>query len=183
MSLSDLISKKEKKKERLNYILELIDWLNNSFIGLLEYMERNIMLKVRKEFSELLSKWTTLLTDSSLEIRLDDTFSPIISQREIEMEYSFLSGGERTAVALAYRLALNQTIYSTIGKIKTKDLIILDEPTEGFSEQQLDKMREVFAELRMKQILIVSHDPKIEGFVDHIIKISKNEHISTIKPI
>ena len=55
-----------------------------------------------------------------------------------------LSGGEKTSVALSYRLALNKVINDLIGNIKTKNIIILDEPTYGFSSEQLDKVREVF---------------------------------------
>jgi exonuclease SbcC len=50
-----------------------------------------------------------------------------------------------------------------MSKIKTKDLVILDEPTDGFSEQQLDKMRGVLEELNAEQLIIVSHEQKIEG--------------------
>ncbi|MFH1399409.1 MAG: AAA family ATPase, partial [Candidatus Woesearchaeota archaeon] len=105
----------------------------------------------------------------------------LIMQNGYELDYADLSGGEKTSLALAYRLALNQVINTLVGNIKTKSLIILDEPTDGFSEQQLDKMREVLDSLNTRQTIIVSHDPKIESFVDNVVRISKHEHISTIK--
>jgi exonuclease SbcC len=92
-----------------------------------------------------------------------------------------MSGGERTAIALAYRLALNQTINSLMSKIKTKDLVILDEPTDGFSEQQLDKMRDVLQELKVQQLIIVSHETKIESFVENIIKFRKENGVSFVE--
>ena len=85
-----------------------------------------------------------------------------------------MSGGERTAVALAYRLALNQILNSMLSRIKTKDILILDEPTDGFSEQQLDKVRDIFEQLNSKQLILVSHEQKIEGFVDNVIRIKKD---------
>jgi exonuclease SbcC len=88
-------------------------------------------------------------------------------------------GGERTAVALAYRLALNQVINSVLSTIKTKDLLILDEPTDGFSEQQLDKVRDILHELDVKQLIIVSHERQIESFVDTIIRLKK-ENAKTV---
>jgi len=91
-----------------------------------------------------------------------------------------LSGGEKTAVALAYRLALNQVINNISNSINTKDLIILDEPTDGFSEEQLDKIRDIIKELKMRQIIIVSHENKVESFVDNVIKIKKDNHISKV---
>jgi exonuclease SbcC len=59
-------------------------------------------------------------------------------------------------------------------------MIILDEPTDGFSSEQLDRVREVVDELNMRQIIIVSHEQKIEGFVDKVIRIQKNEHVSSV---
>ena len=94
------------------------------------------------------------------------------------MDYDFLSGGERTAIALAYRLSLNQVINSLLSKIKTKDLVILDEPTDGFSEQQLDKMRDVLQQLKIGQLIIVSHEQKIESFVENVIRFKKEHGIS-----
>ena len=57
---------------------------------------------------------------------------------------------------------------------------MLDEPTDGFSSEQLDKIRVVLEQLNIKQIIIVSHESKIESFVDNVIRINKNEHISEV---
>jgi exonuclease SbcC len=59
-------------------------------------------------------------------------------------------------------------------------LIILDEPTDGFSETQLDRLRLVLDELNIKQVILVSHESKIESFVDNIISLSKKDHVSEI---
>ena len=57
---------------------------------------------------------------------------------------------------------------------------MLDEPTDGFSTEQLDKIRDVLSQLNMKQVIIVSHEDKIESFVDNVIRVKKEEHISQI---
>ena len=113
-------------------------------------------------------------------VRLDDEFSPIIEQNGYETEVDNLSGGEKTSLALSYRLSLNRIINSMISTIKTKDIIILDEPTDGFSTDQLDRVREVLDQLENKQVIIVSHENKIESFVQNIIRINKEEHISKV---
>ncbi len=122
-----------------------------------------------------------MLVSDSFNVRLSEDFTPIIEQQDYEIDYAYLSGGERTAIALAYRLALNQVINSFLSKIKTRDLVILDEPTDGFSEQQLDKMREVLDELNVSQLIIVSHEQKIESFVDRVIKFKKENGSSIIE--
>src|SRR4030042_160030 len=123
------------------------------------------MIKLKTEFSKLFAEWFYMLVSDNFNVRLSDDFTPVIEQQDYEIDYSFLSGGERTAVALAYRLSLNQVINSLLSKIKTRNLVILDEPTDGFSSQQLDKMRDVLSQLKTEQLIIVSHEQKIEGFV------------------
>ena len=181
-NLKQTISEKEKSKLKLSKILELIDWLSNQFHNLINFTERNIMMKLRLEFSKLFSKWfQMLMPENPFQVHLDENFTPLVLQNEFEMDYGFLSGGERTALALAYRLALNQTINSVLSKIKTKNIVILDEPTDGFSEIQLDKMRDVLDELNAEQLIIVSHEQKIEGFVDNVLKLNKENNSSHLE--
>ncbi|MEK6927813.1 MAG: SMC family ATPase [Nanoarchaeota archaeon] len=179
-NLSDSILKKEELQKNLLYKQELISWLSNQFSELISFIEIQVMMKLRKEFNKLFSAWFGMIVPESFEVKLDENFTPLIIQNGVEMEYSFLSGGERTAVALAYRLALNQTINSLLSSIKTRDIIILDEPTEGFSEAQIDKIRDVLEELNILQLILVSHEQKIESFVDHIIRITKHGDSSSV---
>lgn len=177
-------AEQERKKELLEKIQkkkELEHWLSNHFINLVSVIEKNVMGSIRGEFKEHFEDWfNMLIEDESISATLDDKFTPKISQNGYDTEIENLSGGEKTAVALAYRLALNKVINSMMGNIKTKDLLILDEPTDGFSSHQLDKVREVLEALNSKQTIIVSHESKMESFVDHIIKIHKHEHESEV---
>jgi len=176
--LREKVKRLEEVKEELNYLLTLETWFGKNFVPLISNIEKNVMIKLKSEFSSLFSEWFNMLVSDIFNVRLDDQFTPIIEQQDYEIDYNYLSGGERTAVALAYRLALNQVINSLLSKIKTKDLVILDEPTDGFSSAQLDKMREILEELNVAQLLIVSHEQKIEGFVQNVIKLKKEEGIS-----
>jgi exonuclease SbcC len=174
------ITETEKVKSNLIKNIELEQWLSGEFLNLINFTEKNIMLTLRNEFSKLFNKWFGMLTTDSFYVHLDETFSPVITQGDFELDYAFLSGGERTAVALAYRLALNQILNSLLSKIKTQDLVILDEPTDGFSEQQLDKVRDILQELDVGQLILVSHEQKIEGFVDNVIKLRKEMGLSKL---
>ena len=136
------------------------------------------MMRLKSEFSTLFAEWFSMLVSDIFDVTLDDDFTPIIQHQDYEIDYSYLSGGERTAIALAYRLSLNQVVNSLMSRIKTKDIVILDEPTDGFSEQQLDKMRDVLRQLEVKQLIIVSHEPKIESFVENVIRFRKEHGIS-----
>jgi exonuclease SbcC len=176
--LKESIKKTEEVRRQLEYLSGLEDWLSKKFAPLISVIEKNVMVKLKTEFSKLFAEWFSMLVPDTFNIQLTDDFTPIIEYQDYEISYTYLSGGERTAIALAYRLALNQVINSLLSKIKTKDLVILDEPTDGFSEQQLDKMRDVLLQLDVKQMIIVSHEQKIEGFVENVIKLRKSDGIS-----
>lgn len=172
--LSKEIGDMEKIKENLSYLSKMRNWLQDKFIQLMNAIEQEVMAKVHTDFLQLFREWFGMLA-IGLSVRLDESFTPIIESQGYELEYGFLSGGERTAAALAYRLALNQVINGLMSRIRTKDIIILDEPTDGFSSEQLDKMRDVLHELKATQIILVSHEAKIESFVDSIIRFRKEE--------
>ncbi|MBI2670520.1 AAA family ATPase [Candidatus Woesearchaeota archaeon] len=179
--LDNEINKQNLLKNKLNNIVIIQNWLETNFINLVENIEKHIMLKINTDFNELFERWFKMLLETeNINISLDDSFSPVIDQNGFEIDYENLSGGEKTAAALAYRLALNQVINTLVSTINTKDIIILDEPTDGFSEDQLDKIRLVLNELDTKQTIIVSHESKIESFVDTIIKFNKNNHLSQV---
>jgi len=175
------IIKKQESKNKLEYYSNLQNWLEEFFINMIDSIEKKVMLKLHSDFNILFQNWFAMLINTELiKVRLDEEFTPLIEQNGHDIEYENLSGGEKTACALAYRLALNQVINTLMSYINTKDLIILDEPTDGFSSDQIDRLRPVSEQLNMKQIIIVSHESKIESFADNIIKIEKRGHISKI---
>ena len=172
------LRKTEDIKKQLEKIVGIEGWLSKEFYSVIFQIEKNVMIRLKADFSKLFAEWFYVLVPGFFNATLDDDFTPIIEQHDYEIDYAYLSGGERTAIALAYRLALNQVINSLVSKIKTRDLVILDEPTDGFSEQQLDKMRDVLQELNVKQLIIVSHEQKIEGFVENVVRLKKEGGIS-----
>jgi len=179
--MKERIKKTEEIKQEAHYLSDLEEWLSKKFIPIILIVEKNVFTKLKIEFSKLFSEWFAMLVSDFFNVRLSEDFTPIIEQQDYEIDYAYLSGGERTAIALAYRLALNQVINSFLSKIKTRDLVILDEPTDGFSESQLDKMRGVLEELNVSQLIIVSHEQKIESFVQNVIRFKKENGKSMIE--
>jgi len=180
-SLKKEITIKLGYKKNLKKLNNLQNWLEGYFIKLMNVIEKHVMLRVNREFNELLTGWfDTLMESETLNVRLDDRFTPIIEQDGYEIDINSLSGGEKTSLALAYRLALNKVINELITGVKTKDIIVLDEPTDGFSSEQLDKVRTVLEQLKIKQVIIVSHESKIESFVDNIIRVDKENNVSRV---
>ncbi len=174
---------KEKMKTK-DYVLQLSEkqaWLRDKFAHFIKLVESHIMQRLHEEFDSYFRQWVSvLLEDESVNARLDEGFTPKIEQNGFEMEVSDFSGGEKTSFALAYRLALNKVINDVLSAIKTKDLLILDEPTDGFSSEQLDKLRDVLEQLDIAQVIIVSHEAKLESFVQSIIRVDKSHHVSRV---
>lgn len=170
------------QKTNIN-LKQIKNWVSELFVPLMNLIERKVMLKVHQEFNSLFIKWfEILIDDNSIQVRLDENFTPILEQNGFNTNIENLSGGEKTSLALAYRLALNKVLNDYFSKINTKDLLILDEPTEGFSFEQLDKLSVVLHEIKTKQIIIVSHEQKLESLAENVIQIEKN-NISKIRNI
>jgi len=168
------LEKKKQTKEKLDRLKGIHSWLSESLVPLIGIMEKEVFARLHGEFSERLQKWLgILLGDVGIAIRLDEAFSPVVEQDGYELPISHLSGGEQTACALSYRLALTSVVNDAVSGIKTKDIIVLDEPTDGFSKEQLVKMNLVLKDVPCEQMVIVSHEPELEGFVDTVVKISK----------
>lgn len=167
--LQQYILKKEGILKELEQISMFKGWLSKQFVLVMKQIEKQVMIKLNLEFNLLFKKWFSMLVDDALEARVDLDFTPFVEQSGYYISYEYLSGGERTALALAYRLALNQVINSMLSRISTKDILILDEPTEGFSSEQLDKMRSVLDDIKVEQLILVSHETKMESFVENVL--------------
>ncbi|MBW2972906.1 AAA family ATPase [Candidatus Woesearchaeota archaeon] len=182
LRLEKEIAEKIKIQQKLKQIQKFQNWFGDYFLNLIDVIEKQVMTRVYGEFNELFKSWfDMLIEDEAIQARLDDAFTPVVQQNGYDVLLENLSGGEKTACALAYRLALNKVINDLITSVQTKQILILDEPTDGFSTEQLDKIRDVLEELNAGQVIIVSHEPKIETFVDHVINVQKQEHVSTAK--
>jgi len=179
-ALKQEIEKKENIAREAEKLRRLNDWLLDHFVKLIMIIEKTVMAKLNKEFNLLFQKWFNILVEN-LNARIDENFTPIIEQQGYELNFDSLSGGERTAAALAYRLALNQIINHFMGKLKTKGLLILDEPTDGFSSEQISKMRDILNELTYEQLIIVSHESEIEDFVDNVIYLEKKDGVTILQ--
>ncbi|HNR44402.1 MAG TPA: SMC family ATPase [Methanofastidiosum sp.] len=182
LRVSKEIDEKKKYLRIREKLQRIANWLDDYFISLMETMEKEFMESLRMQFESYFSKWLeNLLEGDEIEVSIDEDFTPVLRQEGFDADYESLSGGERTSVALAYRLALNRIINNLVDEIKTQDIIILDEPTDGFSRKQMDRVRDVLDMLGMNQVIIVSHEPEIESYVDHVLRVTKRDGVSRVE--
>ncbi len=167
------VGEKERASSRRGALKEAEIWLNDYFVPTVGTIERSVLATINQEFDSLLRKWFSMLvTDPEKEVTVDDEFTPVVTQGGYEQDVRYLSGGERAGVALAYRLALNSLARKTSIGMKS-NLLILDEPTDGFSQEQLANVREVLDDAGCSQVIIVSHDRELESFADQVYRVDK----------
>jgi DNA repair protein SbcC/Rad50 len=181
LDVQKLIQEKENIKVQTTDLISLKNWINDLFLPLLSTIEKKLMSKIYKEFNQLFINWfQTLMDDDSIYVKLDENFTPMLEQNGFDTNIENLSGGEKTSTALAYRLALNKVLNQYFSTVNTKELLILDEPTDGFSTEQLDKLSIVLKEFSAKQIIVVSHEQKLESLAENLIRVEKNQNSSKI---
>jgi len=177
------IQNMEKERRLAEKLKEYRIWLEEFLMPTLETIEKHIMLSINQEFNQHFQKWWSMLVeDPTKESRIDEDFTPLIEQDGYEQDYNYMSGGERTSLALAYRLSLNTIVQKVSAGIKS-NLLILDEPTDGFSKEQLFKIREILDELKCPQVIMVSHEKELESFADQVLRVEKKDGVSQIKAI
>lgn len=174
------ILESKRWQKRFKVVSEIREWFEEFFIPTISQIEKQVLLTILQNFNETYGQWYSILVeDPTKESRIDENFTPIVNQDGFEQELSYLSGGEKTSIALAYRLTLNSLIKKETESMKS-NLLILDEPTDGFSKSQLGKIRELLDELKSEQIILVSHEKELETYVDNVFQISKEHGISKI---
>jgi len=149
-------------------------------ISFLPKIERILFKKYYTEFNEIFRKiFKELIEDNELEVYLDETFKINIISNGFEIAISNLSGGEKSSVSLAYKLGLKYIIDNN-NNSKNLNFLILDEPTDGFSNFQINRFSTILKNLNSKQIIMVSHDESLKSICDNLIKIEKTNHLSKV---
>lgn len=173
-----------KKERYLNKQIfqQTNNWLEQHFIPAVQDIERHVLQSINEEFNQLFQRWFSILMETAdISVEADSNFTPIISQSGYSLSVNSLSGGEKTSVALAYRLALNTMLKKIAGMDNA--LLILDEPTDGFGKEQLFRLRQVLNELNSAQIIMVSHERELESFADKIYRVTKDGNQSRIEVV
>lgn len=179
-SFNKKIDELEQRVDKIIFTDQIGIWLNQHFIPSLEQIESQVLTSVKEEFNRLFQKWFYLLIEvGDIDVEIDEFFTPIVNQSGYHLEVDSLSGGEKSSIALAYRLALNEIIRRMI--MLEDNLLILDEPTDGFSKEQLVQIKYVLEELSAAQVIVVSHEKELEGFVETIFRVVKENEKSQVE--
>ena len=174
--------------ERARLLRELRDleakasWLAGPFREALLLMEQRILAQAQSAFQRDFGRFfRALIDDPLLEARVGAGFDPTVLIHGEWTPADALSGGERTALALAFRLALGRVV-RTMGSLHLNTLI-LDEPTDGFSPEQIVRMGELLRALGLPQVILVSHESQLASVADHVAQAFKVNGRSEVRPV
>jgi exonuclease SbcC len=80
--LRERIKKSEEIIKKVNYLIEIENWLSSDFSKLISLIEKNIMIKLKSEFSRIFSEWFSMLVSDSFNVYVTDDFTPVIEQQD-----------------------------------------------------------------------------------------------------
>ena len=177
--LSAEVARMRTARARSMHLGKYQSWLSSFFRPTVKLIESQTLIQAASRFNEHFQRFfASLVEDPDMVVRVREDFTPVFERQGFEQAYEALSGGERTSMALAYRFALNSVVRESI--MAQPELVILDEPTDGFSKEQVYKMRGLLEELDSKQVILVSHEKELESMADHIYRVEKRNGTSIV---
>ena len=109
-------------------------------------------------------------------LHINDDFEVSLHRDKNEVNMNMLSGGEKIAIAVALRLGITKTIAQ--GNI---DCIFLDEPTIHLDDVRIEELNNILNSMNIiPQMIIVTHNQKLENLADTLVRVEKNDGISKV---
>lgn len=191
--LKDLKKEYESKSESINKYEEevkdknIIDYLSKFLNNLRGYVKdvrsvirQKFLSDFRYEFQKKFEEIRDQEEEYSVELGFDYEPTAYTTKGE-EVPVNHLSGGEKTSVALAYRLALSN-LAASMSNVSPAELLILDEPTTGFDAEDIKSLPEALKNITsIPQIVIVTHEPLLKEIADNNVEIRKERNESIIE--
>ncbi|MBR9678966.1 MAG: AAA family ATPase [Nanoarchaeota archaeon] len=163
-----------KTRKQLSLIIRLREDIRN----IREVVRDNFLEQFREEFQKLFEEIRKFEDEYTVDVL--NNYEPIAySISGDETLINSLSGGEKTGVALAYRIALSN-IAAEIANISQSEVLILDEPTTGFDSEDIKILPETLEKIRIKQIIIVTHENELRNAAHMHYEVEKKNGKSLI---
>jgi exonuclease SbcC len=129
---------------------------------------QTISLEANRIFGEIMN-------DHTLRLIWEDDYGITIERSAERREFSQLSGGEKTAAALAVRLAL-------LRELSQIRVAFFDEPTSNLDDQRRENLASQIAGITgFNQLFVISHDDTFERETHHVIHVEKSHGSSQVE--
>jgi exonuclease SbcC len=156
-----ILTNLEKERHLLVRNTHIFDIFNQAPVFIINSVLEEIEHEANKILSDISSIPMSLLIGHN-------TFDIRVFYRDNEINFSSLSGGEKTKVSIALRLALSQILARRSGgQVK---ILLLDEVASALDELSMESLIFVLNKLQERfRILLITHDSRLkEYFTDFI---------------
>jgi exonuclease SbcC len=165
--------------QKLEAGIDTLNRLREDIRNIREVIRRNFLEDFRQEFQKKFEEIRRYEEEYSVDIKPDYEPVAFTSDGE-EVPITNLSGGEKTSVALSYRLALAD-LAAQISSINPSEILILDEPTTGFDQEDIKALPPALRNIKtIPQIIIVTHEEELKNAADYKLEIRKESRESII---
>jgi len=178
----EAVEEKKERAERAGKLVQLIRLFRSAY--------RSVQPHLRTEIVKLAGIYVQRVLDeisgpegANVLVEIGQDYTPTVKVNGRERSIAHLSGGERTLLALAYRIGMGHLIMQARTG-RGLAFLMLDEPTEslGREDQSVDKLADAISRLRaVEQIIAVSHSEAFAERANHVIRIEKVDNVSRAK--
>ena len=160
--------------------LTVLKRMRDDIRNIREVVRRNFLEDFRQEFQRKFEEIRKYEEEYSVDVKLD--YEPIAyTSKGEEVSIESMSGGEKTSVALAYRLALSD-LAAQVSDIRQSEVLILDEPTVGFDKDDVKALPDALRNVKtIPQMIIVTHEEELQNAADYIFRVEKIGTVSEVK--
>ncbi len=171
------IEEKIRKKPSIENALKILRVLEKKILGgegLIAQMLTQMVIKALEE--EVNRSLETFSREFTVEIESDFNINIKAGSRGT-LSINSLSGGERTMLAIAFRIALAKIL---LGRLPS--IMILDEPTQNLDVENKSRLFDMIKEIAgsLDQVIVVTHDEEIIEKADKIIRVAIEDGVSRV---
>lgn len=160
------------ERERLESTSEALEFIRKTIREAGPHITRALVTSISAEADQTFGE---VLNDHTMRLRWNEDYSITVEQGGAERDFSQLSGGEKTAAALAVRLAL-------LHEMSQIRVAFFDEPTAHLDEQRRDNLAAQIVRIKgFNQLFVISHDDTFERETHHVLRVSKENGISQVE--
>ncbi|MCK4714747.1 MAG: AAA family ATPase, partial [Candidatus Aenigmarchaeota archaeon] len=170
-----------KNLGKMDSLVKVLSKLREDIREIREKVRTRFLSEFKVEFQAKFEEIRQFEDDYSVDVK--SVYEPIAYSQGEEVPVTTLSGGEKTSVALAYRLALAD-IAAQIGGVSESEVLMLDEPTTGFESDDIRALPEALKNIKtIPQIVIVTHAEELKEAADYLFNVEKVRGVSKVKEV
>ncbi len=166
---------------KIGSLVKVLSKLREDIREIREKVRTRFLSEFKVEFQAKFEEIRQFEDDYSVDVKSD--YESIAYSQGEEVPVTTLSGGEKTSVALAYRLALAD-IAAQIGGVSESEVLMLDEPTTGFDSDDIRALPEALKNIKtIPQIVIVTHAEELKEAADYLFNVEKVRGVSKVEEV